>query len=100
MEVNIVFKLIGLYFQLLTAIVGWSSFLLAALLAIVLYSEKRRPFVRFLCVTYAVAFLIGRIFFAEFYFHWMSSAAIFVVAISTIFANYQDKKDGKRWWNW
>ena len=86
--------------ELLTAILGWGSFLFAGLLAVALFLEGKRKVKAFACATYATAFLVVRFVFTEFYFQWMPVIALMLTIISTIRSNYEDKVNGKRWWNW
>lgn len=88
------------FVQLLTAILGWGSFLVASLLAVVLFPEGKHKVMATICLLYAVAFLIVRFVFATFYFQWMPLAALLLTTISTIWSHYEDKVNGKRWWNW
>ena len=88
------------FVDLLTAILGWGSFLTASLLAVALFPEGKRKVTAFVCAVYAIAFLFVRFAFAEFYFQWMPVIALMLTMISTIRANYEDKVNGKRWWNW
>ena len=88
------------FVDLLTAILGWGSFLTASLLAVALFLEGKRRITAFVCTVYAIAFLVVRFAFAEFYFQWMPVIALMLTTISTIRSNYEDKVNGKRWWNW
>ena len=88
------------FVDLLTAILGWGSFLTTGLLAVALYLEGKRKVTAFACAICAIAFLVVRYFFAEFYFQWMPVIALLLTMISTIKSNYEDKVNGKRWWNW
>ena len=86
--------------ELLTAILGWGSFLFAGLLSVALFLEGKRKVTTFVCAIYAIAFLVVRFVFTEFYFQWMPVIALMLTMISTIKSNYEDKVNGKRWWNW
>lgn len=86
--------------DLLTAILGWGSFLAASLLAVALFLEGKRKVTAFVCAIYAAAFLVVRFAFAEFYFQWMPVISLMLTMISNIRSNYKDKVNGKRWWNW
>lgn len=88
------------FVELLTAILGWGSFLAAGLLLVVLFLEGTRKVTVFICAIYAVAFLIVRFAFTEFFFQWMPVTALMLAMTSTIRSNYEDKVNGKRWWNW
>ena len=88
------------FVELLTAILGWGSFLFAGLLSVALFLEGKRKVTAFICAIYAIAFLVVRFVFAEFYFQWMPVIALILTMISTIKSNYEDKVNGKRWWNW
>ena len=88
------------FVELLTAILGWGSFLFAGLLAVALFLEGKRKVTAFVCTIYAITFLVVRFVFAEFYFQWMSVIALMLTMISTIKSNYEDTVNGKRWWNW
>lgn len=86
--------------ELLTAILGWESFLASGLLSVALFLEGKHKVTAFVCATYAFAFLVVRFVFTEFYFQWMPVIALMLTTISTIRSNYEDKVNGKRWWNW
>lgn len=88
------------FVNLLTAILGWGSFLATGLLAVALFLERKRKVTAFVCAIYAVAFLVVRFAFTEFYFQWMPAIALMLTMISTIKSNYEDKVNGKRWWYW
>ena len=88
------------FVNLLTAILGWGSFLTTGLLAFALFLEGKRKVTAFVCAIYAIAFLVVRFVFTEFYFQWMPVIALMLTMISTIKSNYEDKVNGKRWWNW
>ena len=88
------------FVELLTAILGWGSFLFAGLLSVALFLEGKRKVTAFVCAIYAIAFLVVRFVFAEFYFQRMPVIALMLTTISTIRSNYEDKVNGKRWWNW
>ena len=88
------------FVELLTAILGWGSFLFAGLLSVALFLEGKRKVTAFICAIYAIAFLVVRFVFAEFYFQWMPVIALMLTTISAVRSNYEDKVNGKRWWNW
>ena len=88
------------FVNLLTAILSWGSFLTTGLLAVALFLEGKRKVTAFVYAIYAVAFLVVRFAFTEFYFQWMPAIALMLTMISTIKSNYEDKVNGKRWWNW
>lgn len=88
------------FVDLLTAILGWGSFLFAGLLAVALFFEGKHKVTAFICAIYVIAFLVVRFVFTEFYFQWMPVIALMLTTISTIRSNYEDKVNGKRWWNW
>ena len=88
------------FVDLLTAILGWGSFLTVSLLAVAIFLEGKRKLTAFLCAIYAAAFLVVRFAFVEFYFQWMPVIVLMLTMISTIRSNYEDKVNGKRWWNW
>ena len=88
------------FVNLLTAILGWGSFLTTGLLAVALFLEGKRKVTAVVCAIYAIAFLVVRFVFMEYYFQWMPVIALMLTMISTIKSNYEDKVNGKRWWNW
>ena len=92
--------LLAKFVNLLTAILGWGSFLTTGLLAVAFLLEGKRKVTAFVCAIYAIAFLVVRFVFTEFYFQWMPVIALMLTMISTIKSNYEDKVNGKRWWNW
>ena len=94
------FTFIDWYMKLLTAVLGWGSFLLVGLMGVALLLEQKRKILGWCCAGYVVAFLIVRFFFSEFYFQWMPIIAISLAFVSTIWSRYEDRVNGKRWWNW
>lgn len=88
------------YIKLLTAVLGWGSFLFIGLTGIALLFEQKRKILGWCCTGYAVAFLIVRFFFSKFYFQWVPGIVIFLAIVCTIRARYEDCVNGKRWWNW
>jgi hypothetical protein len=94
------FMFIAWYIKLLTAILGWGSFLFSGLTGVALLLARKRKCLGWCCAVYAVAFLIVRFFFAEFYFRWMPGIAIFLAIISMLQSHYVDCVNRKRWWNW
>ena len=88
------------FVNLLTEILGWGSFLTTGLLAVALFLEGKRKVTAVVCAIYAIAFLVVRFVFMEYYFQWMPVIALMLTMISTIKSNYEDKVNGKRWWNW
>ncbi len=86
--------------DILTAILGWGSFLCSFLLAVLLFLKKKHRIIAIVLALYAVVFLVLRFCFPEFFFRWVPMVAIFETLLSVIWANYEDRKNGKRWWNW
>ena len=76
------FAFIDWYIKLLTAILGWGSFLFVGLTGVALLIEQKQKLLGWCCAGYAVAFLIIRFFFRKFTFDgyrelrssWQSSA--------------------------
>ena len=58
--------LLAKFVNLLTAILGWGSFLATGLLAVALFLEGKRKVTAFVCAIYAVAFLVVRFAFRNF----------------------------------
>ena len=94
------FAFIDWYIKLLTAVLGWGSFLFVGLTGVALLLEQKRKILGWCCAGYAVAFLIVRFFFSEIYFRWVPGIAIFLAIICTMRSRYEDRVNGKRWWNW
>ena len=94
------FAFIDWYIKLLTAVLGWGSFLFAGLTGVALLLEQKRKILGWCCAGYAVAFLTVRFFFSEIYFRWVPGIAIFLAIVCTIWSRYEDCVNGKRWWNW
>lgn len=94
------FAFIDWYIKLLTAVLGWGSFLFVGLTGVALLLEQKRNILGLCCTGYAVTFLIVRFFFSEIYFRWVPGIAIFLAIICTIRSRYKDRVNGKRWWNW
>lgn len=91
---------IGWYVKLLTAIIGWGSFLGAAVIATILLLEKRYCFGTWCALAYGVAFLTFRFFLPGLYFQLMPQLAIFLSVICICRSRHEDREKGKRWWNW
>ena len=94
------FVFIDWYIKLLTAVLGWGSFLFIGLTGGALLLEQKRKILGWCCAGYAVAFLIVRFFFSAIYFRWVPGIAIFLAIVCTIRSRYEDCVNGKRWWNW
>lgn len=88
------FTLIGAYMKILTAALGWGSFLCFGMLG------GKFRLTALCCIGYAIGFWIVRFFLPELYFGWMPVIAVLVATGSTVWSNYEDKKNGKRWCNW
>ena len=94
------FAFIDWHIKLLTAILGWGSFLCVGIIGISLLISQKQRLLGWVCVGYAVVFLIVRFFFSEIYFRWVPGIAIFLVIVSTVRSRYEDCVNGTRWWNW
>lgn len=94
------FAFIDWYIKLLTAVLDWGSFLFVGLTGVALLLEQKRKILGWCCTGYAVTFLILRFFFSEIYFRWVPGIAIFLAIIGTTRSRYEDRVNGKRWWNW
>ena len=94
------FAVVDWYIKLLTAVLGWGSFLFIGLAGVALLLSQKRKLLGWCCVGYAVAFLIVRFFCSDFYFQWVPGIAIFLTIFSTARSRYEDCVNGKRWWNW
>lgn len=94
------FAFIDWLMKLLTVVLCWGSFLFIGLMGYVLLLGQKRKILGCGCLGYAVAFLIVRFFFSEFYFRWIPGIVVFLVIISAIRSRYEDRVNGKRWWNW
>ena len=94
------FGFIDWYIKLLAAVLGWGSFLFIGLTGVALLLEQKHKVLGWCCVGHAVAFLIVRFFFSSIYFRWVPGIAIFLAIVCTIWSRYEDRINGKRWWNW
>ena len=92
------FVFIDWYIKVLIAILGWGSFLCIVGVSFLLSQNRRH--LGWACVGYAIAFLTVRFFFSEFYFQCVPGIAIFLLIVSTVRSRYEERVDGKRWWNW
>ena len=88
------FAFIDWYIKLLTAVLGWGSFLFVGLTGVALLLEQKRNILGLCCTGYAVTFLIVRFFFSEIYFRWVPGIAIFLAIICTIRSRYEDRVNG------
>lgn len=49
---------------------------------------------------YILFFLVTRVFFAELWKHAFSVLGLLAIFISFIWSRYEDRRAGRRWWNW
>ena len=94
------FAFVEWYIKLLTTLLSWGSFLFIGITGTALLLEQKCKVLGCCCVGYAVAFLIVRFFFSAIYFQCMPGTAIFLAIVCTIRSRYEDRVNGKRWWNW
>ena len=51
-------------------------------------------------VGYILLFSVTRIFFADFWRDVFSVLGLLAIFISFIWSRYEDRRSGRRWWNW
>lgn len=93
------FVLMDGFVKILTAILGWGSFVYAGVLGVALLLGRKCRLLAGCCMAYVAGFLVFRFCFPAAFFRWIPGIAIFLTVGSTIWSNYADKKNEKRWWN-
>lgn len=102
------FKLFEFLFCTLPLILAWLYMLVAALIVIahillVFNKEKVRVsewiFI-ILNTGYVLLFLITRIFFAALWEQLFTGLGLCAIIISGAWSAYEDKRNGRKWWEW
>ena len=95
------FKLMTFFFHTFPLILAW-LYLLVAVVLVLLLHKRFRDFwaVLILNISYITLFLITRIFFSQLWESFFSFLGLFAILISSAWSRYDDKRNGKRWWNW
>jgi hypothetical protein len=101
-------KLFEFLFQTLPLILACLYAIVSILILVVhikLYKNKKKLSIEqwiivLLNVSYALLFLITLIFFFELWKGIFSILGLVAILISFIWSKYEDKRKGRRWWNW
>lgn len=102
------FQLISSLFRTFPLILAWLYFIVAVLCVTVhikCIKEKGNLSIGEWAFSiwntgYVLFFLAARIFFADFWRSVFSIAGVLAIFISFIWARYEDRRTGRRWWNW
>ena len=102
------FKLIEFLFHILPLILAWLYMLVAALIVFVhvgqvLSKEKMsigRWMFSILNAAYILLFWITRIFFADLWEQIFLGLGVAAIIISGAWSSYEDKRNGRKWWEW
>ena len=62
--------------------------------------SKCQWIVLLLNIAYILLFLTTLVFFVEFWKNVFSTLGIVAILISLIWSRYEEKRNGRRWWNW
>lgn len=101
-------KIFTFLFNTFPLILAWLYLLVAAFCVAVhvkRIKNKIKPSIgewafAILNVGYALFFLVTRIFFADLWRNVFSIVGVLAIFISFIWSRYEDRRDGRRWWNW
>lgn len=101
-------KLFEFLFYTFPLILAW-LYLLVAVFFVAVHIKRIKSKVKLsigqwalsiLNAVYAIFFLITRIFFPNFWEMVFAILGVTVIFISFSWSRYEDKRDGRRWWNW
>jgi len=101
-------KLIGFLFHTLPLILAW-LYTFVAIYALFAHSRQIKNRAKIsvgkwlfalLNFGYVLFFLVTRIFFSEIWETVFSVAGVTALIISFVWGRYEDRRSGRRWWNW
>ena len=101
-------KLFVFLFHTFPLILAW-LYLLVATFCIVVHIKQRKSKIEistgrwlflFLNTAYSLFFLATWIFFRDFWEQTVAVLGLLAILISFIWLRYEDKRVGRRWWNW
>ncbi|MDY3282555.1 hypothetical protein [Dysosmobacter sp.] len=101
-------KLMEFLFHTLPLLLAW-LYLLAAVFCAAALAGRLRKGERlpagqwaFLILNggYVLFFLITRLFFPDLWERVFSGAGVLAILISFVWSRYEDRRSGRRWWNW
>lgn len=102
------FKLFTFLFYKFPLILGW-IYLLAAFLYDVVFirqvmhkanASTARWIISILNAGYIIFFLVTRIFFLSFWESVFGVLGLLAIIVLFLLSRYEDKRSGRRWWNW
>lgn len=96
---------IGTIYNIICELFAWATFIFALVIFVVQIKRLKKSSFKVwltsvLSVAYILFFLISKIFFTNFYESFFGTVALLFCIISIVWARYEDKRSGKRWWNW
>lgn len=101
-------KLFTFLFSTFPLILAW-LYLLAAIFCVAVHIKRIKEKAKLtigeltfsiLNTGYILFFLVTRIFFADFWRNTFSIIGVLAIFISIIWTRYEDRRTGRRWWNW
>ena len=101
-------KLIEFLFHTLPLILAW-LYAFVAIFALFLHSRQIKSKAKIsvgqwlfalLNCGYVVFFFVMRIFFSEIWETVFSVVGVTAMFISLVWGRYEDRRNGRRWWNW
>lgn len=101
-------RLLSQILNILTIIFAYFSFLFSAFVCFLIIRKKvinkKIKIIEWIelliALIYSVGFLICRIFFPSVFELFFGVIVVVLLVIGTCFSKYEDRKNGKRWWNW
>lgn len=101
-------KLFAFLFHTFPLILAW-LYLLVAVFCVVIHIKRIMNKTKIsigqwtfsvLNAGYVLFFLVTRIFFPDFWHSAFSVIGLLAIIISFIWSLYEDRRAGRRWWNW
>ncbi len=94
--------------HIVTVIFSWLTvFCAAGVVAVLIYERSRKKSLRFLhwcamigCALYAVGFIVCKIWISDLLDKIWGVVFAFILIVGWIFSRYEDRRTGRRWWNW
>ena len=102
------FKLFTFLFHTFPLILAW-RYLLVAIFCVVVHIKQIKSKAKIsigqwafsvLNVGYVLFFLVTRIFFPDLWEQTFAVLGLLAIFITFILARYEDRRAGRRWWNW
>lgn len=99
-------KMFSFFFDIFPRLIAW-IYLFGALFYIFIFIKQIKNnfsvgkwLLFILNVAYVLLFLVLRLFFVQLWEFVFSVLGIIAIAVAFIWAKYEDRRDGRRWWNW